>query len=546
MSIIFGIRKTLGDAVEHSQLLKLAGATERCATHGTFLTAKGHIGMGFQPYHTHERSHLESQPIIDELGNMISLDGRLDNHKELIQELGLESPEASDSTIVLAALKRWGENCFSRFIGDWALALWAERNRSLYLARDHAGTRALYFENVNGSVRWSTNLDTFFVDGEVKRLDMSYAACYLSSQPIRDLTPYCGIAAVTPAHYLVFREGGMARKAHWQWMVDDVISYRTDKEYEERCFDLFRQSVERRIGSGAPIVAELSGGIDSTSTVCMSDYIGQRPCLQPHNLLDTISYFDDSEPNWNERPYFSAVESKRGKVGTHVPVSFADRTLSASDPSFGDVLWPGDDSATIELERRLHQIRKTNAYHVTLSGIGGDELLGGVPTPFPELTDYLVAGRILLLLKQAKEWCLPNRKPLLHMLSETVGFAWALSCRTPQHRSATPPWMTSKSQNVLNIIAAHDMADKHRSWAMPSRVCNGLAWWSILESLPKNSARIPGQHERRYPYLDRDFVDYIFRIPRQQLVRPGQRRSLMSKRLVFPSGACADVGLTMS
>src|SRR5216683_927664 len=143
MSIIFGIRKSEGEVVEEHQLLSLANATDRWAPDGTFVRATGRIGMGFQPYHTHQRSNLESQPVADDLGNMISWDGRLDNHKEL-RDLLAQEANISDSLIVLAAFRRWGEECFSRLIGDWAVALWSHTDRSLYLARDHAGTRTLY------------------------------------------------------------------------------------------------------------------------------------------------------------------------------------------------------------------------------------------------------------------------------------------------------------------------------------------------------------------------------------------------------------------
>jgi asparagine synthase (glutamine-hydrolysing) len=87
-----------------------------------------------------ERGVFEKKPGSD-------IDGRLDNYRELAQLLELEAHNLSDSQILLAAFDRWGEQCFSRFVGDWALALWSLKDESLYLARDHAGTRSLYFQH---------------------------------------------------------------------------------------------------------------------------------------------------------------------------------------------------------------------------------------------------------------------------------------------------------------------------------------------------------------------------------------------------------------
>src|SRR5271170_7829293 len=132
MSIIFGMKTVEERPVEEQRLLHLARGTHRYAPDGVFVRVVGSVGMGLQPYRTHLRSRLESKPLVDERKNMIALDGRIDNHEELSRLLGLGGNEASDSEIVLAAFGRWGEECFSKLVGDWALALWSHADRSLY------------------------------------------------------------------------------------------------------------------------------------------------------------------------------------------------------------------------------------------------------------------------------------------------------------------------------------------------------------------------------------------------------------------------------
>ena len=121
--------------------------------------------------------------------------------------------------------------------------------------------------------------------------------------------------------------------------------------------------------------------MDSTSIVAMSDFI--RAEEGAHDLIETVSYFDDSEPNWNERPYFTAVERHRGKVGTHIPTLFSERTLDLPD---GGYLLPGADANTVAIEERLERSIGPGRYRAVVSGVGGDELLGGPINPLPELT----------------------------------------------------------------------------------------------------------------------------------------------------------------
>jgi len=530
MSVIFGICRPRGETVETDELVNLAACTERYAPDGAFVHAQSQIGMGFQPLHTTERSRMDSQPVIDAHGNMLVLDGRLDNYGDLCRELDIRAFNTSDSQLVLAAFLRWGEACFSLFVGDWSVALWSAVNKSLYLARDHAGMRTLYFQYSRGRVLWSTYLEQFLAIGAANDLDEQYAASYLASLPIGDLTPYLGVRAVPPAHYVVVGKGRLRTIPHWQWMTGHRLCYKTDEEYEQHFLSLFRTSVERRTGSGAPILAQLSGGMDSTSIVCMSDYI-RRFKYPAAELVDTLSCYDDSEPSWNERPYFSITEARRGKTGIHIPASYGDRSLEPADPSQGIYLFPGEDSTSIDGERRFRQQIGHKDYRVVLSGLGGDELLGGVPTPSPELADYLIAGKLKLLLTQATAWCIANRTAIWQELFSTAKFAADLYRRPHIDRKNLPPWITPRLRKLSVELGHQNMAGRGHLGQPPSAIANGQCWWVILETLPHRTPAFLFRPEYRYPFLDRDLVDFLFRVSREQLVRPGRRRSLMRRAL---------------
>jgi asparagine synthase (glutamine-hydrolysing) len=525
MGILFGMQRNDCGKVEDEHLLGLSHATQRYAPDGTFVRGGMRVGMGFQPFHTHQRSVLEVQPISDRLGNRLTFDGRLDNYLELGEILDVPSG-AADSAIVLAAFEHWGESCFAKFIGDWALALWSEIDCSLYLARDHAGTRSLYFEQAGDRIVWSTFLETFFVDGTRRALDETYMARYLACQPLQCRTPYEGISMVPAAHYLKFHNGIVTRMPHWRWMVQEEIRYKTDAEYEEHFFALFRQAVERRTGPGAPILAQLSGGMDSSSIVCMSDYIRQNGENGGTDLLDTISFYDEREPELNEMPFVQAVERQRGREGIHLESSYAERTFFPVDRSEGRYLLPGADSSSPARERRLHDSIGLSKYRVMLSGIGGDEVMGGVPTPFPELGDYLISAKVLPFLRKAIAWCLLKRQPLVLMLRDTIQYLARVYKSPAVELDSLPIWC-----NCGSVVTQSADSFRHAPFLRPSRIENGCTWWVVQETLPHLYPSYKQRHEYRYPFLDRDLSDFLFRIPREQLLRPGQKRSLQRRSL---------------
>jgi len=525
MSIQFGVQRNDEGRVEDAQLRALSRATERYASDGTFVRDGVRIGMGFQPYHTHRRCGLEAQPALDPRGNRLTFDGRFDNHQELATLLNIPLGTA-DSQIVLASFERWGEGCFAKFVGDWALALWSASDRVLYLARDHAGTRSLYFEQSSQYLMWSTSLETFFVDGVKRNLDETYMVHYLSCQPLQGRTPYAGIRVVPVAHYLKFSNGVIVQVAHWQWMVKEIVHYKTDAEYEEHFFSLFRQSVERRTGDGAPILAQLSGGMDSSSIVYMSDYIRHSAGARGPDLLDTLSFYDDREPELDEMPFVRAVERQRRRNGLHMESSHAERTFLAVNSAEARYLLPGADSSSLSREQRLSQAIGTDKYRVMLSGTGGDEVMGGVPTPLPELGDYLVSGAAKRLMKQGIAWCLPKRQPLILMLRDTIQYLTRIYGSSSGVGESCPAWV-----NRVSLETDVSSFNRARSFLRPSRIENGCTWWRIQETLPHLYPSYAKRYEYRYPFLDRDLNDFLFRIPREQLLRPGQKRSLQRRSL---------------
>ncbi len=120
------------------------------------------------------------------------------------------------------------------------------------------------------------------------------------------------------------RNGSLSVERYWRFSPKSRIRYKTDAEYEEHFRDLFRRAVRRRLRSDSPVLAELSGGLDSSAIVCMADNIlAHERAHTPR--IDTPSYYDLSEPMGDDFFYFTKVEAKRGRAGFHFDLGFALR-----------------------------------------------------------------------------------------------------------------------------------------------------------------------------------------------------------------------------
>jgi asparagine synthase (glutamine-hydrolysing) len=529
MSIIWGVIRFDNEHVTEDELLELSAPVSRYGDGAPVTKLGGKAGMGFLPFHTHERSLLEKAPNSDLAGNLISFDGRLDNYRQLARSLDVNE-SMQDSLIALAAFRQWGEDCFSLFTGDWACSLWSKREERLLLARDHAGARTLYWERHALGIRWSTYLDSLTELNQKTSLSKQFAANYLSCRPNRELTPFDNLSGIRPGHYVSIHQGRVMQSAHWSPLIKEIVRYESDEAYDERFLELFGQSVARRTGSGAAILAQLSGGMDSTSIVCMSDHLRR---LQDPNieLLDTISYYDDSESSLDEKTYFEITESRRGKTGTHFNTAISQRTFDPPISSDGAYPLPGADSFSVSQEGVMWERVWRKGYKTVLSGVGGDEVLGGIPDPVPELATHLANGDLTNYLNQSLKWCLSDRTPLILSFRDSIRFVYDLYRRGKLSPRPLAPWITPELRDIGNQLDDAYVRLPDRLKALPHQLDNALSWWAVMETLPHLNPQIQFRPEYRYPMLDKDLITFLFSIPREQLLRPGRRRALMRRAL---------------
>jgi asparagine synthase (glutamine-hydrolysing) len=187
---------------------------------------------------------------------------------------------------------------------------------------------------------------------------------------------------------------------------------------------------------------------------------------------------------------------------------------------------PGTDSETLKRELCIKDHLGRN-YEVIVSGVGGDELLGGVPSPMPELADLFLSGDLSTFFAHSLDWCLVDRSPLLEMLWEVARFTFQLYRRGKPFPRHVPNWITPSAEQASTSGGQPRIEQDTRIGLWPSTIENGLTWWALLETLPHLFPSQLNRREHRYPYLDRDLVEFLFRVPRSKLLKPGRRRALM-------------------
>ena len=250
---------------------------------------------------------------------------------------------------MLAAYEKWGSSLPEKLVGDFALCAWDSRNNRLSLVRDLFGTRTLYYGFASHYFVWSTSLRAAHTLAKAgSELSEDYVATYLIGQPEPHLSPYKEILAVPPGHVLSLERGTRILRRFWRVDPGRSLNYKNDAEYEEHFRHLFRQAVRCRLQSAGAVCAELSGGLDSSSIVCMADEVIGAGEAQASSL-HTVSYVFEQSATSDEQKYISYIERQRGERGLHIGESeqrIFKGLLSGARKSVPDPLdcFPGRES----------------------------------------------------------------------------------------------------------------------------------------------------------------------------------------------------------
>jgi asparagine synthase (glutamine-hydrolysing) len=539
MSVQAGIWNFDGRPVDRKLLADISESLKRQGPDGECCHIDGSVALLYRPFHTTAESRREKQPYFSHRGFILSWDGRLDNCDELVPELRSElEGDTTDVAVVAAAFDRWETDCFRRITGDWAVSIWKPEQRELVFAADYMGIRHIFYYLKKDRIWWSTDLSSLVLRSNDKfHIDDNYVAGYFAHAPGADLTPYLEIRQVPPGQFVRVRNGWALIERFWRFSPKSRIRYKTDAEYEEHFFHVFRQSVRRRLRSDSPILAELSGGLDSSSIVCMADDILAKDGAETPRL-DTLSYYDKTEPSGDDYIHFPKIEQKRGRVGIHIDGSRIG--TSPASPEYTDFCpLPGVLGFGNKLIAERANTVRSGGYRAILSGVGGDEFMGGVPDPCSQLADLFVQFRLLRLARQLMAWSMIKRRPWIQLLWQS-GIN-VLPSSVGQHfakEAKIDPWIRKDFAKRTRLASRQSDVDEHFGFLLPTRRSYIARVQVMANNLAKRTVPVQACEETRYPFLDQSLIEFNLSIPADQLLRPGERRSLMRRSLggIVPQG----------
>lgn len=532
MSAQAGIWNFSGEPINEKLMTDFCESLKQLGPDGESRYVKGAVAMLYRPFHTTADSRREQQPYISPSGSVVTLDGRIDNRQDLAMELRNRlDVDPTDVEIVAAAFDLWDTDCFHRIRGDWAVSIWKPEQRELFLAVDYMSIRHIFYYLRTSQIWWATDpAPLVLLSGDKFHVDDGYMAGYFTYDPDAHLTPYREIREVPAGHFVKIRGSRDIATRYWQPSAEHRIRYKTDADYEEHFRHIFRESVRCRLRSDSPILAELSGGLDSSSIVCIADDILSKGGVRT-TPLDTLSNYDTTEPAGEDWTYFTALEKRRGRVGSHIDTS----KLGTSPAPFecSDFApFPGLIGTGRALEVERGNVVRHGGYRVVLSGIGGDEFMGGIPDPNAQLGDLILNLRVVRLARELVAWSLIKRKPCIQLLWEATLDLLPPSVGQYLSEEATvEPWLNKKFAKRTGLARRLLGPSENLGFFLPTRRSYAQAALLIANKMGKRLCRRPVLEEGRYPYLDQNLIEFVLAIPASQLLRPGERRSLQRRAL---------------
>lgn len=457
-------------------------------------------------------------------------DLRLDDREELCHRLGCINSQESDANLLVKAYERWDDGFLEHVTGDFGFVLWDEQRRLLLAARDPFGVRPLYYAVLGSQIVFASEVKQILnLCGFAFPIENRAVLGILTGdfQPARE-TFFQKIRRVIPGHGLKVQNAKIVEFVYWS-PPKSVVRYPCAADYFDEFRLRFRRSVERRLGKAEPIVAQLSGGLDSSSIVCMADSV-----FRSRNEAPTMQAISAVFPglSCDESAFIDAVVRKVG-IRSHrwdatSVCPFTDREETSVDHP-----WAGRSLSDSDEEFRL--VEKIGA-HVIVSGFGGDELLfeRGI------YRDLAASGKWGSLIQETMFVSMYSSQGGAYFLWDAVRSLLPASLRrlyrrlSPRRDSAPPTWLgeqLKKTWATNTEIPSVDSDHPFHSQTQRSTwewLRNPKLWWALeLQNL------VAAQHgfEFRYPFLDRGLAEFVLALPFEMRRPMGEMKALLRKSL---------------
>ena len=483
------------------------------------------IGLAHRRLSIIDTSHSADQPMATEDGALrIVFNGEIYNYIELrseLEQLGVRFRTRSDTEVLLAALREWGEGALTRLNGMFAFALWDERTRRMLVARDRFGEKPLFMGRGEfGTVVFASEMKAILVHPLIAcQVDARATARYGAGVWYEDdeLTFFEGIERLAPAHAAWYREDGTEER-RWRYWTPDYTAIDDDikpRDAVERFAELMQRSVNMRLRSDVPVGSSLSGGLDSSVIV---GFLSRERSTSAFTQ-NTFSASFPSDPTISEDKEIEAVVSHTGVNSFSVtpdPLRLAEESALLH--------WHQEEpflSASIYLQWCVARLAKQNNTTVLMDGQGADELLAGYQSYFRQRQlDLLDQGRTALAMRETSKFNRRLRVASTQYEGSQRRFNASVAYSTDELKSLRKS-LPSVFHHPYQIgTAPAKPGFRLRRTLSEALLYNGLPM--LLRYADRNSMAF--SREARLPYLDYDLVDFCISLPDDFYVRNGWQK----------------------
>ena len=343
---------------------------------GTWWSAGGCVGLGHRRLAIIDLSPAGHQPMQDASGELcIVFNGEIYNFASLRRELAEKShvfSSHSDTEVILAAYREWGTDCLSHLNGMFAFALYDGRQRQLFMARDRAGEKPLFYALANGALRFASELKGLMSDPTFpRRIDPVALDCYLTMGFVPgERCMLHGVKKLPPAHALVFNlESGQSRLWRY-WLLPEWSASTTSRLADKATLldeleTLLEDAVRRQLVADVPVGVLLSGGVDSSLITAMA--------ARASSAVKTFTIRFPGHPEHDETAHARLIA--RYFDTEHVELEAGESAADLLPMLARQFDEPIADSSMIPTYLVSQLVRQHCT--VALGGDGGDELFGG-------------------------------------------------------------------------------------------------------------------------------------------------------------------------
>jgi asparagine synthase (glutamine-hydrolysing) len=476
---------------------------------GIWIDAQDNIGFMHRRLSIIDLSENGNQPMqYDDGRYMITFNGEIYNYIELKQVLegkGYRFVSSSDTEVLLALYADMGENCLGVIDGMFAFAIWDNKTKKLFLARDRFGEKPLYYAFHNGAFLFASEMKALFALGVSRETSPDRIFKYLDANVLIDeddieSTFYAQVRQLDAANYMIV-EAAAITKVHRYWSLDNIAidTSMSIRDAADRFKELFTTSVRRRLRSDVPVGSSLSGGIDSSSIVLIANRLkleGQRQ----NTFSARFRNFSKDEGR-----FIDLVIGRAGDINPHDVYPDIDRLIDEIE----NLAWFQEEpfySGSQYNQYCVMRLAKENQTTVLLDGQGADEQLGGYPYYYFHHLTHMITRRPLAFLRERKEYQNLNRSLQPYRIPRKL-----------------PLWYARDKV----FRTGYKFADDVRHILRKDTTATNLK--ALLRYGDRNSMAF--SREVRLPFLSHELSEFIFSLPVNYILRDGWTKYILRKAM---------------